>query len=74
VFGYPICEEYRGPIIAGCRCRDDGKAHVVQWFERARFECHSGIAPYRHDVLLRRIGVEMAEQLGLLSTEPFQRR
>jgi N-acetylmuramoyl-L-alanine amidase len=74
VFGYPLSEEYRGPAIAGCGCRDDGQPHVVQWFERARFEWHPGRAPERHDVLLGRVGAELAEKLGLLSSEPFRRR
>ena len=74
IFGYPLSEEYRGPVITGCGCKDDGKPHVVQWFERARFEWHPGAAPDRFDVLLGRIGAELAEKLQLTDHPAFVRR
>ena|GEM_PF-548052 len=46
VFGYPITEEFQ----VGDR--------TVQYFERARFEWHSGAWPERYDVLLGRLGAE----------------
>lgn len=74
VFGYPLSEEFRGPVIQGCGCRDDGKPHVVQWFERARFEWHPGLRPEQFDVLLGRVGAELVERLGIGESEPFRRR
>ncbi len=63
VFGYPLTEEYRDPQTQ----------LVTQWFERARFEWHPGAWPARYDVLLGRLGVELARREGLLGTAPFQR-
>ena len=52
-FGYPISQ----PFQQG--------GHLVQYFERARFEYHPEYAaPY--DVLLSRLGVELARQDGYL--------
>lgn len=76
IFGYPISEEYRDERVT-CElpnCRDRGKPHVVQYFERARFEWHPGVAPEDFDVLLGRVGAELAEARGLSNTEPFQRK
>lgn len=64
-FGYPVtdpCQE----VIRGCQCRADGSRHVVQYFERAVFEQHSGIMPSTGGILLRRLGAESAEQRGYL--------
>jgi peptidoglycan/xylan/chitin deacetylase (PgdA/CDA1 family) len=52
VFGYPISQEFREFN------RDTGETHVVQYFERQRFEWHPGRWPERHDVLLGRLGAE----------------
>jgi len=46
-FGYPITEEFM-----------EG-GHVVQYFERARFEWHPGTWPERYDILLGRLGTEL---------------
>jgi len=46
-FGYPITEEFM-----------EG-GHVVQYFERARFEWHPGAWPERYDILLGRLGTEL---------------
>lgn len=64
VFGYPISEEFTDPATG----------LTVQYFERARFEHHPGKWPERYDVLLGRVGAELAERLGLMETEPFRRR
>jgi hypothetical protein len=54
IFGYPITAEVK-----------DANGVTVQWFERARFEWHPGAWPERHDVLLGRIGAELAETIGI---------
>ena len=54
IFGYPISAE-----IA------DSSGTTVQWFERARFEWSPGSWPERYDVLLGRIGAELAETRGI---------
>jgi peptidoglycan-N-acetylglucosamine deacetylase len=53
VFGYPISEEFREVNP------DTGKVHVVQYFERQRFEWHPGVWPERYDVLLGRVGAQI---------------
>lgn len=50
IFGYPISPEMQ-----------DNNGVTVQWFERARFEWHPGTRPARYDVLLGRIGAELAD-------------
>lgn len=64
IFGYPISEEFTDPETG----------LTVQYFERARFEHHPGKVPDRFDVLLGRVGAELAELRGLTDTEPFKRR
>ncbi|HUG16781.1 MAG TPA: cupin domain-containing protein [Thermomicrobiales bacterium] len=54
IFGYPISAEMK-----------DANGVTVQWFERARFEWHPGSWPERYDVLLGRVGVELAEVMGI---------
>jgi quercetin dioxygenase-like cupin family protein len=54
IFGYPITAEMK-----------DANGVTVQWFERARFEWHPGAWPERFDVLLGRIGAELAETIGI---------
>ncbi|MDW8059479.1 MAG: ScyD/ScyE family protein [Thermomicrobium sp.] len=58
LFGYPLTDEMTV----------DGT--VVQYFERARFEWHPGVAPDRHDVLLGLLGTEQTD--GWRSVPPFQ--
>lgn len=53
VFGYPISEEFREVNP------DTGQVHVVQYFERQRFEWHPGVWPERYDVLLGRVGAQV---------------
>ncbi len=53
VYGYPLTGEML----------QDGK--TIQWFERARFEWSPGAWPERYDVLLGRIGAELAELTGV---------
>ncbi len=50
VFGYPISEEIQ----------EDGM--TVQYFERARFEWHSGAWPERYDVLLGRLAADALDR------------
>ncbi len=57
-FGYPISQEFREYN------RDTGEMHVVQYFERQRFEWHPGKWPERHDVLLGRLGAEAYDDLN----------
>lgn len=64
IFGYPLSEEFTDPETG----------LTVQYFERARFEHHPGKAPEQFDVLLGRVGAELAELRGLTNTEPFRRR
>ncbi|HET9172096.1 MAG TPA: hypothetical protein VFN97_21880, partial [Actinospica sp.] len=60
VFGYPISNEFTENGV------------TVQYFERARFEWHPGARPSHFDVLLGRLGVEVAQHDNLLTTAPFQ--
>jgi len=53
VFGYPISEPFE----------QDG--HLVQYFERARLELHPEL-PAKNQVLLTRLGVQQARDLGYL--------
>lgn len=50
IFGYPISNEEK-----------DEHGLTVQWFERARFEWHPGSDPARWDVMLGRVGAELAD-------------
>ena len=58
VFGYPISEEF---VQNGV---------TVQYFERARFEWHPGSSAANYDVVLGRVGSELAA--GMMSDGPFQ--
>ena len=61
IFGYPITEEFV----------EDG--HVVQYFERARFEWQPGAWPSHFDILLGRLGSELtATRMTELPFRPFQ--
>jgi hypothetical protein len=55
VYGYPISEEMREISPA------DGKVHIVQYFERARFEWHQEFAGTPNQVQLGLIGREWLE-------------
>jgi len=52
VFGYPISEEFDEVSPA------DGKVHIMQYFERARFEWHQEFAGTPQQVQLGLIGRE----------------
>ncbi len=52
LFGLPLTGEFEATL-------EDGTTHVVQWFERARFELHPENAP-PYNVLLTRLGVAKA--------------
>ena len=43
----------------------DGNGVTVQWFERERFEWRPGSEPEHYDVLLGRIGSELATLNGV---------
>jgi hypothetical protein len=58
-FGYPISEEFTEVS------RDDGKPYTVQYFERARFEYHPEYRGTPYEVLLGRVGAELATARGL---------
>ena len=58
VFGYPITEEF---VQNGV---------TVQYFERARFEWRPGSSAANYDVVLGRVGSELAA--GMMSDGPFQ--
>ncbi len=58
VFGYPITEEFQ----------QDGM--TVQYFERARMEWQSGSDPSHYDVVLGRVGSELAASMSM--DQPFQ--
>ena len=66
-FGYPITDEFRQVSPT------DGKTYTVQYFERARFEYHPEFAGTPYEVELGLLGVQLAQQQGLLSTAPFQK-
>jgi hypothetical protein len=53
IFGYPISQEFEEVNP------DTGEVHVVQYFERQRFEWHPGKWPARYDVLLGRLGAQL---------------
>jgi peptidoglycan-N-acetylglucosamine deacetylase len=53
IYGYPISQEFREVNP------DTGQVHVVQYFERQRFEWHPGVWPERSDVLLGRVGAQV---------------
>ncbi len=59
VFGYPISEEFTEVNP------DDGKAYTVQYFERARFEYHPGHKGTPYEVMLGRLGSQLAAARGL---------
>ena len=60
VFGYPISEPFQEVS------KDDGKSYLVQYFERNRFELHPE-NQYPYNVLLGRLGVEIARQQGYIA-------
>ena len=65
VFGLPLTDELEEDVpCSDPKCRRAGQQHVVQYFERAVFEWHPGVWPERYDVLLRRIGAEVARAKG----------
>ena len=58
VFGYPVTEEFVENGI------------TVQYFERARFEWHPGSSAAHYDVILGRVGSELAATMA--GQTPFQ--
>ena len=57
VHGYPITE-------AVMERSTDGKEHLVQWFERSRFELHPENAGSEYEVLLGLLGRQLSEKKG----------
>jgi polysaccharide biosynthesis protein PslG len=68
-FGYPLSEQH---IELG---RDDGAPHLVQYFERSRFEYHPEHAGTRFEVLLGHLGHEALarRQVPAVALEPQSR-
>lgn len=59
IFGYPISEEFSEVNPS------DGKPYTVQYFERARFEYHPEYRGTPYEVMLGRVGAELATARGL---------
>ncbi|HET9015144.1 MAG TPA: ferritin-like domain-containing protein, partial [Thermomicrobiaceae bacterium] len=59
---YPLTEEFHG-------CDPQGWCGTMQYFERAIFEWHPGIAPSRYDVQLGLVGDEVTA--GRSTQAPF---
>jgi spore germination protein len=66
VFGFPQTEEF-DELNA-----DTGREHIVQYFERQRYEYHEEHAGTVYEVLLGRLGHEDAGRRGLLDSAAFQ--
>ncbi|HET9015103.1 MAG TPA: ferritin-like domain-containing protein, partial [Thermomicrobiaceae bacterium] len=60
---YPLTEEFHG-------CDPQGWCGTMQYFERAIFEWHPGIAPSRYDVQLGLVGDQVTA--GRATQAPFQ--
>jgi plastocyanin len=58
IFGLPISEPFME------QSADDGQTYLVQYFERARFELHTGTSG--QTVELGRLGVQYAQSFGML--------
>lgn len=56
MFGYPISQEFQE------KNPDTGQVYTVQYFERARFEYHPDLAGTPYEVLLGRLGAQLACQ------------
>jgi len=57
IFGYPLSEEIQEPLA-------DGSWHLVQYFERARFELHPELAGTAYEVQLGQLGVLALQAKG----------
>jgi hypothetical protein len=64
IFGYPISERFEEVSAT------DGKLHVVQYFERNRFEYHPDLPELPHGVLLGHLAREMLLDRGWMP-RPF---
>jgi hypothetical protein len=64
IFGYPISEELEE------RSDTDGVVHVVQYFERNRFEHHPDYAGTEWEVMLGHLGREVLIRRGWLKGAP----
>ncbi|MEX2314554.1 MAG: peptidoglycan hydrolase, partial [Thermomicrobiales bacterium] len=60
IFGYPISEEF--PELS----ETDGLVHIVQYFERNRFEYHSDFAGTEDEVMLGHLAREILIRRGWL--------
>lgn len=60
IYGYPVSEEFQEVNP------DDGKTYTVQYFERNRFEYHSGNKGTPYEVLLGLLGNTLLKQKGWL--------
>lgn len=59
-----------GLPIAGETSVDGGNGQTIQYFERARFECHPENAGTRYEVLLGRLGAEATGQRSRPAIQP----
>ena len=60
IFGYPISEEFQE------LSETDGKVHIVQYFERNRFEYHPDFAGTEDEVMLGHLAREILIRRGWL--------
>ncbi len=58
IHGYPLTEQFEE------RSSTDGKAYLVQYFERSRFEEHPENAGSPYEVLLGQLGRQLSEKRG----------
>ena len=58
IYGYPLSEPFTE------RSKADGRAYVVQYFERARFELHPELAGTPFEVQLGLLGAELLSAAG----------
>ncbi|MCU0492665.1 MAG: hypothetical protein MUD01_13820 [Chloroflexaceae bacterium] len=61
-FGYPITERFTEEI--------EGRSYTVQYFERRRMELHPEFAGTRYEILLGRLGVNVAATDSCVPLEP----
>lgn len=63
VFGYPISEEFRE------LSETDGREHIVQYFERNRFEYHPDYAGTKDEVMLGHLAREVLIRRGWITRD-----
>lgn len=63
IFGYPISEEFEE------RSQTDGNVHIVQYFERNRFEYHPGYAGTKDEIMLGHLAREVLIRRGWIKRD-----